>query len=56
MRVAWESLLAQSEPRGGLPPNRAGFRDHFSVLHPNQCLSSVGACSGVLSYVGEMDS
>ena len=41
---------------GGFPPNPAGFRDHFSVSHPNQCLSSMGACSGVLSYMGERDS
>lgn len=56
MRAAWESPSAQSEPRGGLPPNPAGFRDHFSVSHPNQCLSSMGAFSGVWSYVGERDS
>lgn len=51
-----ESPSARSEPRGGFPlPIPAGFRT-TSLSHPSQCLSSVGACSGALSYMGERDS
>lgn len=56
MRAAWESPSAWSEPRGGFPlpiPQASGTA---SLSHPSQCLSSVGACSGALSYMGERDS